>query len=221
MPALAKISRSSSTSGNSWSANRTLGIGDRRRAARRGSHAATANGTRRRVPIVKRPDRFAASRATQCIARLESALEPPRRRPTASTMTTLLRTTIAGSLPKPAWLAEPEALWAPWKLEGAALAEGKRDAVRLVAARPGAGGHRHRHRRRADAPPFRHDVHRGPRRRRLRAQEDGAHPQPLRRRRAGGRRARSRAGTRSSSTTRAFLRVADDRDRSSSRCPGR
>ncbi|MFO1352661.1 MAG: methionine synthase [Gammaproteobacteria bacterium] len=43
-----------------------------------------------------------------------------------------LPTTIVGSLPKPAWLAEPEKLWAPWKLEGAALAEGKRDAVRLV-----------------------------------------------------------------------------------------
>ena len=47
-------------------------------------------------------------------------------------MNTLLRTTIAGSLPKPAWLAEPETLWAAWKLEGPALAEGKRDAVRLV-----------------------------------------------------------------------------------------
>jgi len=45
---------------------------------------------------------------------------------------TLLRTTIAGSLPKPSWLAEPETLWAAWKLEGDALAEGKRDAVRLV-----------------------------------------------------------------------------------------
>ena len=45
---------------------------------------------------------------------------------------TALRTTIAGSLPKPAWLAEPQSLWAPWKLEGEALAEGKRDAVRLV-----------------------------------------------------------------------------------------
>ena len=45
---------------------------------------------------------------------------------------TLLRTTIAGSLPKPSWLAEPEALWAAWKLDGEALAEGKRDAVRLV-----------------------------------------------------------------------------------------
>jgi 5-methyltetrahydropteroyltriglutamate--homocysteine methyltransferase len=47
-------------------------------------------------------------------------------------MKQLLRTTIAGSLPKPSWLAEPEELWAAWKLEGEALAEGKRDAVRLV-----------------------------------------------------------------------------------------
>jgi 5-methyltetrahydropteroyltriglutamate--homocysteine methyltransferase len=47
-------------------------------------------------------------------------------------MKTKLRTTIAGSLPKPAWLAEPETLWAAWKLQDGALAEGKRDAVRLV-----------------------------------------------------------------------------------------
>jgi 5-methyltetrahydropteroyltriglutamate--homocysteine methyltransferase len=47
-------------------------------------------------------------------------------------MNEILRTTIAGSMPKPAWLAEAEALWAPWKLEGDALAEGKRDAVRLA-----------------------------------------------------------------------------------------
>lgn len=47
-------------------------------------------------------------------------------------MGALLQTTIAGSLPKPAWLAEPNQLWAPWKLEGAALADGKRDAVRLA-----------------------------------------------------------------------------------------
>jgi 5-methyltetrahydropteroyltriglutamate--homocysteine methyltransferase len=46
----------------------------------------------------------------------------------------LLATTVAGSLPKPKWLAEPEKLWAPWKLEGAALDEGKRDAVRLAVA---------------------------------------------------------------------------------------
>lgn len=45
---------------------------------------------------------------------------------------TLLQTTIAGSLPKPAWLAEPRSLWAPWRLEGEALREGHRDAVRLA-----------------------------------------------------------------------------------------
>src|SRR5215470_9648575 len=44
----------------------------------------------------------------------------------------MLDTTLAGSLPKPAWLAEPRALWAPWRLEGAALDEGKADAVRLA-----------------------------------------------------------------------------------------
>src|SRR5438093_13630272 len=44
----------------------------------------------------------------------------------------MLDTTIAGSLPKPAWLATPRTLWAPWHLEGAALEEGKRDAVRLA-----------------------------------------------------------------------------------------
>jgi 5-methyltetrahydropteroyltriglutamate--homocysteine methyltransferase len=44
----------------------------------------------------------------------------------------LLQTTIAGSLPKPEWLAGPQQLWAPWLLEGERLAEAKRDAVRLV-----------------------------------------------------------------------------------------
>jgi 5-methyltetrahydropteroyltriglutamate--homocysteine methyltransferase len=47
-------------------------------------------------------------------------------------MAPVLQTTIAGSLPKPGWLAEPGKLWAPWKLEGDALAEGRRDAVRLA-----------------------------------------------------------------------------------------
>src|SRR5687767_2562283 len=41
----------------------------------------------------------------------------------------MLRTTIAGSLPKPSWLAAPNTLWAPWRLEGDALREGQRDAV--------------------------------------------------------------------------------------------
>ena len=41
----------------------------------------------------------------------------------------MLRTTIAGSLPKPAWLAEPEKLWAPWRLQGAELERGQKDAA--------------------------------------------------------------------------------------------
>ena len=44
---------------------------------------------------------------------------------------TLLPTSTAGSLPKPSWLAEPEKLWSPWKLEGDALVEAKQDALRL------------------------------------------------------------------------------------------
>ncbi len=43
----------------------------------------------------------------------------------------LFPTTIAGSLPKPGWLAETHKLWPRWKLEGDALAEGKRDATLL------------------------------------------------------------------------------------------
>jgi 5-methyltetrahydropteroyltriglutamate--homocysteine methyltransferase len=43
----------------------------------------------------------------------------------------MLRTTIAGSLPKPEWLAEPNRLWPKWKAEGAALAAAKRDATLL------------------------------------------------------------------------------------------
>lgn len=47
-------------------------------------------------------------------------------------MTTLLPTTTAGSLPKPAWLATPETLWSPWKLADAELADAQRDALRLA-----------------------------------------------------------------------------------------
>jgi 5-methyltetrahydropteroyltriglutamate--homocysteine methyltransferase len=41
-------------------------------------------------------------------------------------------TTIAGSLPKPAWLAVPNKLWAPWRLEGEELASAKDDATLLA-----------------------------------------------------------------------------------------
>jgi len=41
----------------------------------------------------------------------------------------MLKTTIAGSLPKPAWLAETGKLWPAWRQEGPPLAEAKRDAT--------------------------------------------------------------------------------------------
>ncbi len=41
----------------------------------------------------------------------------------------MFKTTIAGSLPKPAWLAEPEKLWAAWRSEGTELVQAKRDAA--------------------------------------------------------------------------------------------
>ena len=41
-------------------------------------------------------------------------------------------TTIAGSLPKPAWLAEPDKLWPQWRLAGDDLATGKLDATLLA-----------------------------------------------------------------------------------------
>lgn len=41
----------------------------------------------------------------------------------------MFETAIAGSLPKPSWLAETQKLWPQWKLAGEALAEGKRDAT--------------------------------------------------------------------------------------------
>ncbi len=44
----------------------------------------------------------------------------------------MFETTIAGSLPKPSWLAEPNMLWAPWKLAGDELAAAKRDATLLA-----------------------------------------------------------------------------------------
>ncbi|PPH35548.1 methionine synthase [Rathayibacter sp. AY1E3] len=50
----------------------------------------------------------------------------------SSTSLPLLPTSIAGSLPKPSWLAQPETLWSPWRLTGDALAEGKQDALRAA-----------------------------------------------------------------------------------------
>jgi 5-methyltetrahydropteroyltriglutamate--homocysteine methyltransferase len=43
----------------------------------------------------------------------------------------MFEVTIAGSLPKPAWLAETNKLWPQWKQEGADLAMAKKDATLL------------------------------------------------------------------------------------------
>jgi len=43
----------------------------------------------------------------------------------------MLETTIAGSLPKPDWLAETNRLWPAWRHEGQTLADAKRDATLL------------------------------------------------------------------------------------------
>ena len=44
----------------------------------------------------------------------------------------MFETTIAGSLPKPSWLAEPNKLWPQWKLQGDELAAAKADATLLA-----------------------------------------------------------------------------------------
>jgi 5-methyltetrahydropteroyltriglutamate--homocysteine methyltransferase len=44
----------------------------------------------------------------------------------------MFATTIAGSLPKPSWLAEPDKLWPQWRLTGPDLATGKLDATLLA-----------------------------------------------------------------------------------------
>jgi 5-methyltetrahydropteroyltriglutamate--homocysteine methyltransferase len=44
----------------------------------------------------------------------------------------MFATTIAGSLPKPAWLAEPTKLWPQWRLRGEELAVAKDDATLLA-----------------------------------------------------------------------------------------
>lgn len=46
-------------------------------------------------------------------------------------MKKILPTSTAGSLPKPSWLAQPETLWSPWKLQDEELSDGKQDALRL------------------------------------------------------------------------------------------
>jgi 5-methyltetrahydropteroyltriglutamate--homocysteine methyltransferase len=74
--------------------------------------------------------------ATRFVDQLITAqLDPATNVKTIRRMTigeTLFPTTIAGSLPKPAWLAAPQKLWAPWRLEGDELTAAKDDATLLA-----------------------------------------------------------------------------------------
>lgn len=45
-----------------------------------------------------------------------------------------IKSAIAGSLPKPHWLAESAQLWAPWRLAGEELQEAKNDAMTIAVA---------------------------------------------------------------------------------------
>ena len=135
-------------------------------------------------------------------------------------MSTLFPTTIAGSLPKPAWLAEPETLWAPWQLEGEALEQGKRDAVRLALfdqehagidiVSDGEQTRRHfvtTFIEGLDGVDFAN-------------RKIGAHPQPLRRRRADGGRSGGAQAARSTSRMPGSC-ASETTRRSSTRCPAR
>ena len=52
----------------------------------------------------------------------------------------LLPTSTVGSLPKPSWLATPEQLWSPWRLQGEELIAGKQDALRVTLAEQESAG---------------------------------------------------------------------------------
>ena len=92
----------------------------------------------------------------------------------------MFETTIAGSLPKPSWLAETNKLWPQWKLSGDALAEAKRDATLLWIKSQEDAGIDIGVRRRAVAAALRARLPRIGRGHRLRAQgQDGHSQQPL------------------------------------------
>jgi 5-methyltetrahydropteroyltriglutamate--homocysteine methyltransferase len=62
--------------------------------------------------------------------RIEHLILPATR--SAMPSPALFPTTIAGSLPKPGWLAEPNKLWAPWRVEGLQLDAAKDDATLIA-----------------------------------------------------------------------------------------
>ena len=97
------------------SPRRCAGYAAQRGDARHGRRAAAA--------ALRLALRLAAARGL--VDQLSGATTMPATEP-------LFPTTIAGSLPKPAWLAVPNKLWAPWRLEGDELATAKDDATLLA-----------------------------------------------------------------------------------------
>src|ERR1700735_4306742 len=95
-----------------------------------GSSSVHGKGLRRSYPLL-------SSRSTppEChVRRIRNMADRPSNKPKKpeDTRKMLFPTTIAGSLPKPEWLAEPNKLWAPWKSKGSELACAKRDATLLA-----------------------------------------------------------------------------------------
>ena len=117
-------------------------------------------------------------------------------------------TTIAGSLPKPSWLAEPDKLWPQWRLERrrSRRRQARRDAAGAEAS--GRRRHRHRQRRRAVAAAFRARLSRIRRRHRLRQQGRDGNPQrPLQGDGADRDRRRSSSGAACTGPRRRFARA--------------
>src|SRR5206468_13114752 len=63
--------------------------------------------------------------------RFEDAMIGARSPSTRQETTAMFATTIAGSLPKPGWLAETHKLWPRWRSEGEELQQAKADATLL------------------------------------------------------------------------------------------
>src|SRR5205807_7216888 len=76
----------------------------------------------------------ALTRALTCWSGYRRTHRPSNAAPRARMVrrSAVFETTIAGSLPKPSWLAEPIRLWAPWRLSGSELEAAKLDATLLA-----------------------------------------------------------------------------------------
>src|SRR5580765_3226157 len=86
----------------------------------------TPNATRKPPPLGAMPEHCLSPRIIFAYRDFVAVPKSRQEQPTS-----MLKTTIAGSLPKPEWLAEPKKLWPAWRGAGAALERAKRDATLL------------------------------------------------------------------------------------------